>query len=173
MVLVTLTARGAARVRSGHPWVFAPDVGKATGQGDVARVVDGRQQFLGTGLWAEGAQLPLRMLSREEVTLDTSLLRARIAAALERRQGMGDGFRVVHGEADRLPGLVIDRYRDVAVIQTTARAMDARENEIAAIAKELLDARLIVARDDGSARDFESLPRRKQILLGDGAPASS
>jgi 23S rRNA (cytosine1962-C5)-methyltransferase len=169
MVTVTLTARGAARVRSGHPWVFATDVARSSGEGDVARVVDGKNAFLGTALWAEGAQLPLRMLSRSEVTLDTSLLRERISAALLRRGKMGDAFRVVHGEADLLPGLVVDRYRDVAVIQTTARAMDAREKEIGSILKELLDARLIVARDDGSARDFESLPRRKGILIGEGA----
>jgi 23S rRNA (cytosine1962-C5)-methyltransferase len=170
-VAVTLTARGTARVRAGHPWVFAVDVARASDEaGDVARVVDGRGALLGTALWAPGAQLAVRMLSRGEVTLDAAFLRARIDQALGRRRGIGgDAFRVVHGEADLLPGLVVDRYGDVAVIQTTARAMDAREGELAAIVRERCGARLVVARDDGSARDFEGLPRRKQILLGEGS----
>jgi 23S rRNA (cytosine1962-C5)-methyltransferase len=167
MPTVTLTARGAARVRSGHPWVFAPDVARADGDGDVARVVDGRGTFLGTALWANGAQLPLRMLSRTEVTLDTAFLDERLAQALARRK-RSDAFRVVHGEADLLPGLVVDRYGDVAVLQTTARGMDAREAEISRLVMERLGVRLVVARDDGSARDFEGLPRRKGILAGSG-----
>jgi 23S rRNA (cytosine1962-C5)-methyltransferase len=168
MPTVTLSARGAARVRSGHPWVFAADVTSAAGEGDVARVVDGRGAFLGTALWAAGAQLPVRMLSREEVTLDGEFLRTRIGRALSRRKSR-DAFRVVHGEADLLPGLIVDRYADVAVVQTAARAMDAREEEIARLLMELLNVRLVVARDDGSARDFESLPRRKGVLAGEGA----
>ncbi len=169
-VTVSLTPRGAARVRAGHPWVFAVDVARAAdGEGDVARVVDGRGALLGTALWAAGAQLPIRMLSRGEVRLDGEFLRARLQQALARRAGVGDAFRVVHGEADLLPGLVVDRYGDVAVIQTSARAMDAREPEIAQLVAQLLKARLVVARDDGSARDFESLPRKKQILLGGGS----
>jgi 23S rRNA (cytosine1962-C5)-methyltransferase len=168
---VTLTARGTARVRGGHPWVFAVDVARASeAAGDVVRVVDGRGALLGTAFWAPGAQLAVRMLSRVEVTVDTAFLRARISQALARRRGIGgDAFRVVHGEADLLPGLVVDRYGDVAVIQTTARAMDARESELAMLVGELCGARLVVARDDGSARDFEGLPRRKQILLGEGS----
>jgi 23S rRNA (cytosine1962-C5)-methyltransferase len=167
MPTVTLTARGAARVKGGHPWVYAVDVAKCIGEGDVARVVDGRGGFLGTALWADGAQLPLRMLSRGEVTFDTAFLDERIGQALARRKA-GNAFRVVHGEADLLPGLVVDCYADVAVIQTTARAMDARENEIAQLLVKRLELRLVVARDDGSARDFESLPRRKGVLAGSG-----
>ena len=109
------------------------------------------------------------MLSREVVTFDAKLLADRMQQAIARRAGMGDAFRAVHGEADLLPGLVVDRYADVAVIQTSSRAMDAREGEIAKLAAELLGSRLVVARDDGSARDFETLPRRKGILWGSGA----
>src|SRR5581483_5104607 len=78
-------------------------------------------------------------------------------------------FRVVHGEADLLPGLIVDRYGDVAVIQTAARGMDAREPELALIVERALGARIVVARDDGGARDFEGLERRKGILRGKGS----
>jgi 23S rRNA (cytosine1962-C5)-methyltransferase len=171
--VVTVTARGAARLRAGHPWVFAPDVAPsaATVGGDVVRVVDGRGATLGTALWAPGAKLPLRLLSRATVTLDAALLEGRLRAAEELRRRVlprADAYRMVHAEADGLPGLVVDRYADVCVVQTAARAMDAREAEIAEILQRLTGARLVVARDDSSARDFEGLPRRKGVLRGDG-----
>src|SRR5262249_2177044 len=92
-------------------------------------------------------------------------------SALARRTRMlggADAYRVVHGEADRLPGLFVDRYGDVAVVQTTARAMDAREPEIAQVVARVLGVRLVAVRDDGSAPDFEGLPGRAGILCGDG-----
>ena len=171
--VVTVTARGAARLRGGHPWVFAPDVARADGvAGDVVRVVDARGALLGTALWAPGARLPLRLVSRAAVTVDAALLAERIAAAdaLRRRLLPGaDAYRMVHAEADGLPGLVVDRYADVCVVQTAARAMDAREPEIAEVLARVSGARLIVARDDASARDFEGLPRRRGVLRGAGA----
>jgi 23S rRNA (cytosine1962-C5)-methyltransferase len=170
--VVTVTARGAARLRGGHPWVYAEDVARAGEDlGDVVRVVDSRGVTLGTALWAPGARLPLRLLSPRDVTFDRALLEARIAAAdgLRRRILPGaDAYRMVHAEADGLPGLVVDRYADVCVVQTTARAMDAREAEVAGVVAEVAGARLVVARDDSSARDFEGLPRRRGILWGDG-----
>jgi 23S rRNA (cytosine1962-C5)-methyltransferase len=99
-------------------------------------------------------------------------LRARIQAADDLRRRLmpdADAYRLAHAEADGLPGLIVDRYGDVAVLQTTARAMDAREAELAAIVADVTGARLVVARDDGGARDFEGLPRKKEILRGTGA----
>jgi 23S rRNA (cytosine1962-C5)-methyltransferase len=168
---VTVTERGAARLRSGHPWVFADDVRRSDEAADVVRVVDGGGRLLGTALYAQGAQLPLRLLSRDEVTLDEQLLRARLEQALARRTSMlrgADAYRWVHAEADLLPGLVVDRYADVVVLQTAARAMDAREELIGRLLQELGGARLVVARDDGSARDFEGLERCKRVLVGTG-----
>jgi 23S rRNA (cytosine1962-C5)-methyltransferase len=168
--VVTVTARGAARLRGGNPWVYADDARGDTAS-DVVRVVDARGASLGTALWAPGARLPLRLLSRGEVTLDAALLEARIRAADELRRRIlpgADGYRVVHAEADALPGLVVDRYADVCVVQTTARAMDAREAEIAEVVARVCGARLVVARDDSSARDFEELPRRRAVLRGEG-----
>ena len=171
--VVTVTARGAARLRSGHPWVYAEDVARSDGSdgADVVRVVDARGAILGTALWAAGARLPLRLLSREVVTLDAALIEARLRVADELRRRLlpgADAYRMVHAEADGLPGLVVDRYGDVCVLQTTARAMDAREPELAAIVARVASARLIVARDDSSARDFEGLPRRRALLRGAG-----
>jgi 23S rRNA (cytosine1962-C5)-methyltransferase len=76
---------------------------------------------------------------------------------------------VVHGEADRLPGLFVDRYADVAVVQSLCAAMDRREAMIARCLAARLGVRLVVARNDGAARDYEGLPRRRGVLLGTGA----
>ncbi len=170
---VIVTEQGAARLRGGNPWVFAGDVLQAPPQaeGDVVLVRDRAKKLLGTALYAEGAQLPIRLIGRGEVTFDAKLIRERLEQALARRTRVfagADAFRVVHGEADLLPGLIVDRYQDVAVIQTAARAMDARQPQIATLVREVLGARLVVARNDGSARDFEGLPRDKGILCGDG-----
>jgi len=99
------------------------------------------------------------------------IVEERFARALAFRRGLGldrDAFRVVHGESDGLPGLIVDAYADAAVVQTTAVAMDAHKRPIAELAARLLDARLVVARDDGSARDFEGLPRTAEVLVGQG-----
>jgi 23S rRNA (cytosine1962-C5)-methyltransferase len=100
------------------------------------------------------------------------LVAARFASALAFRRGLRlprDAFRVVHGESDGLPGLIVDAYADAAVVQTTAVAMDAHKQPIAELAARLLGARLVVVRDDGSARDFEGLPRKAEVALGQGS----
>src|SRR5438874_7342837 len=134
--VVTVTARGAARLRGGNPWVYAEDIARHDAHGDVVRVVDGRGAPLGTALWAAGARLPLRLFARESVTFDAALVETRLRAADELRRRIlpgADAYRVAHAEADGLPGLIVDRYGDVCVMQTAARAMDAREPEIAEV----------------------------------------
>ena len=174
--IAVVSARGAARLRAGHPWVFRPDVirGPATDAGEggpaLVTVEDGRGKRLGVATWAARARLALRMLDREGPARPlTELVDERLAAALERRLAMRldrDAYRVVHAESDGLPGLMVDRYADAAVIQTTSVAMNAARAEIADIVRARLDARVVVARDDGSARDFEDLPRFAGLLHG-------
>ena len=82
-----------------------------------------------------------------------------------------DAYRLVHGEADGLPGLFIDRYGDAAVVQTATAAMDARKGHIAALLRRRLGVTWVVCRDDGSARDVESLPRERGILLDERTAA--
>jgi 23S rRNA (cytosine1962-C5)-methyltransferase len=174
--IAVVSTRGAARIRSGHPWVFRPDVvrGPARDAGDggpaLVAVDDGRGKRLGVATWAARARLALRMVAREgEPRPLAEIVDQRLAAALALRLGMGldrDAYRVAHAEGDGLPGLVVDRYADAAVIQTTSVAMNAARPEIAEIVRARLDARVVVARDDGSARDFEDLPRFSGLLHG-------
>lgn len=165
---VSLTPRGAAQVRAGQPFIAPAEVARAPDDdADVVRLLDPRGRLLGTALWAAKSRIALRVLSRQEETLDGDLLRRRLRQALARRQALfadADAYRVVHGEADGLPGLFVDRYGDAAVLQTAARAMAAREPLIAEAIAAVLGARLLVARNDGSARDMDGLPRCTQVL---------
>ena len=173
-----VNTRGAARIRAGHPWVFRPDVvrGPEHDAGDggpsLVSVEDGRGKPLGWATWAARARLALRMIARGAEAQPRPLIEIvdeRLGAALELRLGMKldrDAYRVAHAESDGLPGLVVDRYADAAVLQTTSVAMNAARAEIAEIVRARLDARVVVARDDGSARDFEELPRFAGLLHG-------
>ncbi len=174
---VILSDKGAARVRGGLPWIYASDVSQGCDEAaEVCELRDRRGTSLGTALWSAKSPLPLRVLGRGALTLDPALLSLRLDAALARRTR--DGYdigantktaaRLVHAEADALPGLIVDRYADVLVIQTMSPAFDRREALVAELLRERTGARLVVARNDGSARELESLERRSGILLGEG-----
>ncbi len=175
-----VSPRGAERIAAGHPWVYRPDVVRgpardATDGGpSLVTVHDRRGKPLGVATWAARARLALRMVARAGAMAPASieaLVRQRLGEALARRRALAldrDAYRVMHAEADLCPGLVVDRYGDAAVVQTTSVAMNGARADIAAAVRELLDARIVVARDDGSARDFEELPRFAGVLSGDG-----
>ena len=175
-----VSPRGAERIAAGHPWVYRPDVVRgpardATDGGpSLVSVRDRRGKPLGVATWAAHARLALRMVARGSEAPPASieaLVRQRLGEALGRRRALAldrDAYRVMHAEADLCPGLVVDRYGDAAVVQTTSVAMNAARAGIAAAVRELLDARIVVARDDGSARDFEELPRFAGVLEGSG-----
>src|SRR4051794_6868028 len=131
-----VSPRGAARIRAGHPWVFRQDVTRGpaadagTGGPAVVEVRDPRGKPLGRATWAARARLALRMLDRgggEAGDGDLlALVARRFEAAHARRRALAldrDAYRVVHAESDGLPGLIVDRYADAAVVQTTSVAM--------------------------------------------------
>jgi len=170
---VVLGPRGAARARGGHPWIFRSDVEPAGDEGPPAgaevRAVDARRNFVARGFWARGSPIALRVLSRADAPLDASLLRERLAQALSRRKLLlpgADAFRMVHGEADLLPGYFVDLYGDCAAVQHLAEWAELRKDFLAELLAEVAGVRAVVARDDGSSRDFEGLSRRVSLLRG-------
>jgi len=171
---VTLSARGAARARSGHPWIFRADVKEAPpglGSGAEVRLRDARGNFVAKAFWAERSPIALRILSRRDEPLDDAFLRGRIEGSVGRRRELfpgADAFRAVHGEADLLPGYFADRYGDLLAVQHLAEWAEARRESLARMVAEACGARAVVARDDGSSRAFEMLPRRTEVLLGGG-----
>jgi 23S rRNA (cytosine1962-C5)-methyltransferase len=164
-------ARGAARVQRGLPWIYRADVlAPPEGTPDDVEVRDERGRVLGSALWAPlPAPIALRVYARNvSVSWDASWPAA-LDASVARRGGEPVCCRLVHGEADGVPGLFVDRYGDVAVLQSATGAVDRREAAIASRLAGALGLRLVAARDDGSARDHEGLPRKKGILCGGGS----
>lgn len=169
--MVVVSGKAAKALRRGYPWVYRQDVESGEGSaGAVVQVVDGQKNPIGSAFWATESPIALRLVSRAPLKFDDELLERRLGDALRRRAAYAgrDAFRIVHGEADGLPGLFVDRYGKALVLQTLSEGMNERRESLARMLCELTGAKLVVARDDGSGRDFEKLPREKKVLIGKG-----
>lgn len=172
---VTVTPTGAKGLRRGNPWCYRTEVASwpsGLEPGEIVDVVDPQRNPVGQAFSASKSPLALRLLTRKpsgEETIDAGFFARRFAAAYERRASLHhrDAYRLVHGEADLLPGLFVDRYGDALTLQTLSEGADARKLEWAPMLAKLTGARVVVCRDDASGRDFEVLPREKRILLGE------
>ncbi len=167
-----MNRKAAARADSGHPWIFSSDIADRGGAqpGDAVKVADERGRALGTAHYSSSSQIALRMLSPqvEEIGRDFYLRRLRAAEA-HRRQVVPDtdAYRVVHGEADLLPALVVDRYGDYLVVQTLDQGMDRAKADIVSCLEEIFAPRGIVARNDSAVRRKEQLPLETGLLAGE------
>ena len=169
---VRINRKGADRIASGHPWVFSSDVldRGAAEPGDSVAVTDPKGQVLGVAHYSSTSQICLRLLSTRPDTIDRSFYLRRIAAAESFRKRVvagSDAYRLVHGEADQLPGLVIDRYGDYFTIQTLDQGMDKAKAEIVSCLEEQFAPKGIVERNDVSVRKRENLPLQTGVLSGD------
>jgi 23S rRNA (cytosine1962-C5)-methyltransferase len=167
---VVVSRKGQARIERGHPWVFRSDVVKDGGAspGAVVRVVDPRGAPLGFALWSSLSEIRLRMVERSE-TLAASFLRDRIERALRWRETVAAGaeaYRVVHGEGDGLPSLVVDRYGEYLAVQTLSQGTERAKAEIVAALVDLLGPKGIVERNDPRVRALEGLDQTVSVLHG-------
>ncbi len=169
---VSLSKKGIERWKRGHPWIYAVDVlaKPATIQsGDVVRVTDGRGWFLGQAFYSEKSKIQLRWLSWDDTPVDDGFWKARLASALALRQSRlpdESAYRLVHGEADLLPGLVVDRFGDVLSVQLLVPGMERRKDLIVRLLTELVSPKAIVNRSDSHSRTLEGLPLEKGLLFG-------
>ncbi|HET7824628.1 MAG TPA: class I SAM-dependent rRNA methyltransferase [Anaeromyxobacter sp.] len=169
---ITITRRGAERLQGGHLWIYRADVEKAPASlegGDVVALVDGRGRFLAKAFWSARSKISLRVVTRDEEPVDEAFFARRIASAIELRErvfGPEQFLRLVHGEADLLPGLVVDRYGDAAVLQTLVPATDRRKAFLADVLANALSLRTVVERNDVRVRELEGLPQTKGVLRG-------
>jgi 23S rRNA (cytosine1962-C5)-methyltransferase len=169
---VSLLRRGVERWQAGHPWIYRADLNGDPGLagGEVVRVVDGRGWFIGKAFYSKQSKISLRWLSYEDVAVDADFFRQRLVAAdaLRRRALPGENtYRLVHGEADQLPGLVVDRYGDYLSAQFLVPAMEQRKELIADLLTELFKPRGIVNRSDVGVRALEGLQPEKGLLRGE------
>ncbi len=173
---IRINRHGADRVAAGHPWIFRGDLmgGADAGAGSVLRVLDGRNVRLGCAHYSTKSQIALRMLPFETQKTDTGFLRRLIRRAEEHRARVvkdSDAYRVVHAEADLLPGLIVDRYGSWLVVQTLSQGMDASKEALVEALNELFSPRGIVERNDVSTRKHEGLEEQKGVLSGEAPEA--
>ena len=169
---VRVNRKAAGRVDAGHLWVFASDILDAGGAepGAAVKVIDPAGRALGTAHFSAASQIALRMLSPrvEEITRDFLAARLADAEAHRRRVVSGTGaYRVVHGEADLLPALVVDRYADCLVLQTLDQGMEQARDWIVSALAEMFSPRGIVARNDAPVRARENLPLASGVVFGE------
>ena len=167
---VTISARGEQRVRHGHPWIYRADVVEvdATG-GDLVQVIGTRRRTIGSALFSDRSQIAVRMLTRGEEPADESLVRARLDAAIRYRASLqldATAYRLVHGEGDLLPSLVVDRYGDYLVVQTLSQGMDRLLPSITKSLLEIVQPAGVLARNDPKVRTLEGLPQSVDVLHG-------
>ena len=169
---VLLRPGEADRIVAGHPWVYASSILRLTHPADngaVVQVKDHRQRFLGTGFYNSRSKIAVRLLSPDRVPLDRAFFKAALQSALAHRKRHLPGassFRVVNAEADSLSGLIVDRYEDVLVMQTSSLAMDQRKMEFASLLNAELSPRAILERNDIASRKFEGLEDAQGLLTG-------
>ena len=166
-----VTARGAARWRGGHPWIYRSDVREAPAvAAGAVRVEEPNGRPLGMALWSPASQISLRMLTRDVRPIDASFWSERIGEAIGLRADLApdaDAYRVVHAEADGLPSLIVDRYADYLSVQLLSAGLEAFRSEIVDALVTRLRPRGVVARNDVPVRVHEELPREIELLHGD------
>jgi 23S rRNA (cytosine1962-C5)-methyltransferase len=173
---ITLKRNEDRRIRAGHPWVFSNEIRDLTGtpgRGDLVELRDAGGVCLGYGLYHPHSLIAFRLISATPETLDAAFFARRLQNARTLREKVFPGstfYRLVHGEGDFLPGLVIDRYNDHFVIQTLAAGMDARIEPICDAIEMLFQPASIVERNESPMRSLEQLDPRKGVLRGTPAP---
>jgi 23S rRNA (cytosine1962-C5)-methyltransferase len=163
------------RIRSGHLWIFSNEIDNAAtplagfSAGARARVLSDRDQFLGHAYVNPHALICARIMGRDAAQpLDRALIesRLRVAVALRERLSPAPYYRLVFGESDQLPGLVLDRYGDVLVGQIATAGMEALKADVEAAVKEVLRPAGLFWKNDSGARDLEHLAPSTEVAFG-------
>ncbi len=172
LATVLLKPGEADRIVAGHPWIYHSSVLRLTqpvADGDLVQVKDHRQRWLGVGFYNSKSRINVRLLSPERVEVDQAFFEERLRAALAVRQRhlpQATSFRLANAESDFLSGLIVDKYEDVLVVQTSALGMDQRKPLIVAALQGLFSPRAVVERNEAATRKFEGLPDANGMLAG-------
>lgn len=166
-----ISPRGEERLRRGHPWIYRADIVDVSAEpGGVVDILGPRQRYLGRALYSEPSQITLRILTRGEEDIDDAFWRTRLQQAIDVRAALAidaTAYRLVHGEADLLPSLIVDRYADILVLQALSQGMDRALDTIVPILVEITGATGVLARNDPRVRLLEGLEQRVEVLQGE------
>ena len=168
---VVISTRGEERIRNGHPWIYRSDVAKSDAEGGATvTVASSRGRTVGQALYSDRSEIALRMLTRGAEPAGRDLWRARLERAIAFREALridATAYRLVHGEADLMPSLVVDRYGDYLVLQALSQGVDRLLPQITELLVELAHPAGILARNDPRVRLLEGLEQRVDVLHGE------
>jgi 23S rRNA (cytosine1962-C5)-methyltransferase len=166
-----VTTKGTSRWLQGHPWIFRTDVrDRPSVPAGVVRVCDVRNADLGWALWSPTSEISLRLLDRDPTArIDAAWWHTQLRAAVARRSVLRadtNAFRLVHGEGDGLPSLVVDQYDRWLVVQLLSAGLEACRGDIIAALESIVAPAGILARHDASVRTREGLSKEIELLAG-------
>ena len=171
MNTVKLKSKEERRILRGHPWVFSNEIEKlpaGLSPGELVDVVDHANRFVGRGYINPRTLICVRILTRKQEEIDEAFFRKKISAARSLREtfGFGDSFRAVFGEGDDLPGLIVDKYADTLVVQSSTAGIDNQIEAILSALRDVYSPRAIVLRNDTASREVEGLSQEKRVAFG-------
>ncbi len=172
MAEVAVTRKGQQRLEEGHPWIYRSDIvikGKEPAPGSIVSVLSPKRQLLGQAFYSSKSQISLRLLTSTSEKINHEFWRSRLQMALELRKqvvSQAEAYRLIHGDGDLIPSLVIDRYQDYFVIQTLSQATDLLRQTWVELLEEMFQPKAIIERNDVKVRNLEGLPEQTGLLLG-------
>ena len=172
MAKAVLKATRESRVRSGHPWVFASDVVNVIGDfepGDVVEVYSSKDTFLGKAFYNPNSQITLRMLTYRDEPVNADFFRRRIQTAWEYRQALCDPMscRLIYSESDFMPGLILDKFSDVLVMQSMSLGIEKWKDCITDLLVQIIKPCGIYERSDVPVRRLEGMQQTTGLLYGE------
>jgi len=169
MTKVILKKKIAPRIANGHPWIFGNEVEKIVGEpaaGDIVDVFYGDDKFCGRGYYNAKSQIIIRLLTRKKEDINEHFILNKIQQAWHYRQKIGytENCRLVFGEADEMPALIIDKFNDYFVIQTLSFGIDVYKSAIIKAIETIFKPKGIYERNDVPVRELEGLLQQKGFL---------
>ncbi|MBL7995651.1 class I SAM-dependent rRNA methyltransferase [bacterium] len=173
---ITLKPEQERRIQNGHLWIFSNEIKsnlKDYEPGELVEIRNSEQAFIGIGYVNPHSLISVRVLTRQIEEIDSVFFEKKIIAAYNKRQfdyPDSKSFRLVFGESDGLPGLVVDKYEDYLVVQSTAFGIEKHLDVIYEALKKLFNPKAIVARLDTQVRQLEHLEIKKEVVFGQLPP---
>ena len=169
---VVVTGKGEKSILLGHPWVYQGEIVSHDDivNGDIVDVVNSKDKYLGSGFYNDNSKITVRLLSRDaNILFDSDSFRRRIRYAIDYRltvmEGETNAFRVIFGEADELPGLTVDKFNDILVVQILSLGMELRRDIILKVLFEEMNKNFSISgiyiRNDVDIREKEGMEQYK------------